>query len=431
MAKRSITLELDDETIGYLTMLGEPIEVLARPAYSAADSVRRPSHPLREQTDESLRIERDKADIAAVARRDTEDEQADEVVRIARQRADKVVQTTRDGADSEARVDDGLEAGAQRARTVVEQERSKADAVLEYERAEQRRVRSDFLAIEREATDTDLTGERTHADTIVEDQREANAQMVKATIRAQDLAIEADAAKQRAEASERELRAVAEFRELFIGIVGHDLRSPLGAIGLFAGAQLERGKLDARDAELAARIIRSSQRITRMITQLLDLTRARLGGGLPIEPRPTDLREVCRNVVEGFEAPIELEVEGDVTGTWDPDRLAQLFSNLVGNAIEYAAPGTVAIIRAHADAADVVVEVSNRGDPIPADVLPFIFEPFSRSKRRERSATGNLGLGLYIAKQIVLSHGGTLDARSADGTTSFVTRLPRSPGQRS
>jgi len=198
MAKRSITLELDDETIGYLTMLGEPIEVLARLADSAADSVRRPSHPLRDQTDESLRIERDKADIAAVARRDTEDEQADEVVRIARQRADKVVPTTRDDADSEGRADDRLEASAQRARTVVELERSKADAVLEHERTERRRVRADFLAIEREATDTDLTGERTHADTMVGDQREANAQMVRATIRAQDLAVEADAAKQRA-----------------------------------------------------------------------------------------------------------------------------------------------------------------------------------------------------------------------------------------
>jgi signal transduction histidine kinase len=224
---------------------------------------------------------------------------------------------------------------------------------------------------------------------------------------------------------------VAEFRELFIGIVGHDLRNPLGAIDIFATTLLRRGKLDAPDAELAARIVRSSQRIFRMITELLDLTHARLGDGLPIDARLTDLRELCRNVVDGFDAPIELEVEGDVTGTWDPDRLAQLFSNLVRNAIEHAAPGTGVIIRAHADAADVVVEISNRGDPIPAHVLPLIFEPFIRAKRRERSATGNLGLGLYIAKQIVLSHGGTLDARSADGTTSFVTRLPRSPGHRS
>jgi PAS domain S-box-containing protein len=222
-------------------------------------------------------------------------------------------------------------------------------------------------------------------------------------------------------------RELAEFRELFIGILGHDLRNPLGSIVITAATLLRRGKLDEQDVDLTARIIRNSQRITRMITQVLDLTRARLGGGLLIEPKPTDLREVCRTVVEEFEATIQLEIEGDVTGTWDQDRLAQVLSNLVGNAIEYAARGTAVIVKAHADGAEILVEISNQGDPIPADVLPFIFEPFSRAKRRENSVTGNLGLGLYIAKQIVLSHGGTLDVHSTEGTTSFVMRIPRFP----
>jgi signal transduction histidine kinase len=428
MAKRSITVELDDETIDYLTALGEPIEVLARLAYSAADSVRRPGHPQRDQTDASLRAERDKADIAVAEKREIEEEAADEVVRIARQRADKVVETARDDADSERRAPSTTtEVSAKRARTVVEHERSKADAVLEYERAARRGYRADFLAIEREATDTDLTGERTHADTMFGDQREANAQMVRATIRAQELAVEADTAKGRAQASERELRAVAEFRELFIGILGHDLRNPLGSIVVTAASLLRGGKLDQKDAEMAARIIRSSQRIARMITQLLDTTRARLGGGIPIEPKPTDLREVCRNIVEEFEATIQLQIEGEVTGIWDQDRLAQVLSNLVGNAIEHARPGTVVVVKAHAEAAEVVVEVSNQGDPIPADLLPLIFEPFVRANLRQHSTTGNLGLGLYIAKQIVLSHGGTLDVHSTEGTTAFVMRIPRSP----
>jgi signal transduction histidine kinase len=147
----------------------------------------------------------------------------------------------------------------------------------------------------------------------------------------------------------------------------------------------------------------------------------------PIEPKPTDLREVCRNVVEEFEATIQLDVEGDVTGTWDQDRLAEVLSNLLGNAIEYAAPGTVLIVKAHTDGAEVVVEISNQGDPIPADLLPFLFEPFRRARQREKSETGNLGLGLYIARQIMLSHGGTLDAHSAGGMTTFVMRLPRRP----
>lgn len=399
----SITVELDDETIRYLAMLGKPIEVLARLADAAADGVRRPGHQRRAQTDQSLRIERDKADVAMAKEHETVGGVADDVVRIARKRT--------------------------RADRVLEDERSDADATVEHERAERRRFPDEFLAGEREATNKDLTGERAHADTLIVDQREANEQMVSATIRAQELTVEADAAKERAEKSERELRAVAEFREMFIGMLGHDLRNPLGAIVMSAALLLRRARLDDQDSETAARIIRSSQRMGRMITQLLDLTRARLGGGLPIEPEPTDLREICRNVVEEFEATIQLEIEGDVTGIWDQDRLADVLSNLAGNAIEYATPGTVVIIKAHADGAEVIVEISNQGDPISPDVLPFIFEPFRRAKQHQKSATGNLGLGLYIAHQIALSHGGTLDAHSADGTTTFVMRLPRLRGE--
>ena len=213
-----------------------------------------------------------------------------------------------------------------RADGFLEVERSKADAVLADERVERRRDPGEFLAGEREATDRDLTGERTYANTLI-DQREANTQLVSATIRAQELTIEADAAKERAEKSERELRAVGEFREMFIGILGHDLRNPLNSIVLAAALLLRRGRLDDEGAGTAARIISSSHRITRMITQTLDLTRARLGGGLPIEVKPTDLREVCRNVVDEFDATIQLEVEGDVTGTWDADRLTEVLSN--------------------------------------------------------------------------------------------------------
>jgi sigma-B regulation protein RsbU (phosphoserine phosphatase) len=321
MAKQSIPIELDDETIRCLATLGKPIEVLTRLADSAADGVRR-RHPPR---------------------------------------------------------------------------------------------------------DKDLTGERVDADTMIVDLREANEQMVSATIRAQELAVEARAAMERSEKSESELRALAEFREMFIGILGHDLRNPMGSILMAAGVLLQRGKLDDKSASMVGLIIRSSQRVIRMITQLLDLTRARLGGGLPIEPELIDLRNVCQAVVEEFEATVQLEVEGDVTGTWDPDRLAEVLSNLAGNAIEYAAPGTVAVVKARPDGAEVVVEISNQGPPIPADVLPFIFEPFRGATQRQKSATGNLGLGLYIAKQIVLSHGGTLDAHSAGGATTFVMRLPRSP----
>jgi len=119
-----------------------------------------------------------------------------------------------------------------------------------------------------------------------------------------------------------------------------------------------------------------------------------------------------------------MEMEGDLTGTWDEDRLAEVLSNLVGNAIEYARPETAVLVKAYAEGAAVVAEIVNQGDPIPADVLPFIFQPFRRA-RREPSRTGNLGLGLYIAHEIALAHGGTLNADSTDGRTTFVIRLPR------
>jgi signal transduction histidine kinase len=394
VAKQTITVELDDETIACLITLGNPAEALARLADSMADAVCHANAQRRALTDESLRVERDKADT------DVADElwAASELAQIARRGADKLV---------------------------LEREQAKTAPVLAQERAARKADRSASMVVERAATDMGLSRERSDADLAHGDQREANEHMVNATMRAQELAAEADAARARAERSERELREVAEFREMFIGMLGHDLRNPLGSIVMAAGAMLQRGNLDTRDAETIARIIRASHRITRMITQLLDLTRARLGGGLPIEPTPVDLREICRNVIEELDAPIELEVEGDVTGAWDEGRVAEVLSNLMANAIDYATPGTQVIVKARADGPEVVVEITNQGDPIPADVLPFIFEPFRQGKPRAKLNTGNLGLGLYIAQQIVLAHRGTIAARSAGGTTTFELRLPR------
>jgi PAS domain S-box-containing protein len=258
---------------------------------------------------------------------------------------------------------------------------------------------------------------------VTSDLREANEHMVRATIRAQELTDEAEAALARSEQSERELRAVAEFREMFISIVGHDLRNPLGTIVMNA-EMIAHCRVDDQARIGASRIVASAQRMSRMIVQLLDFARARLGGGFPLEPKPTNLRDVCQSVVQEFGPNVHLDVEGDVAGTWDPDRLAEALSNIAGNAVEHARPGTEVVVRARPEGAEVVVEIINRGDPIPPDLLPFVFEPF-RGAKHERSRTGNLGLGLYIAKQIVLTSGGTLDARSANGSTIFAMRLPR------
>jgi signal transduction histidine kinase len=377
----------------------------------------------REKTDESLRTERRKADDRVSAKHRTVDDTADDVVRIARERADEVVQTARDAAP-DARGTADVQALAH---ATLAAERETADAELEHERANRRLVRVAVLDVERALTDRNLTDERGDADARAADLREANAQMVATTLRAHDLADEADAARQRAEMNERELREIAEFRELFIGILGHDLRTPLMSISMSTERLIGRGKLDAPDAAIVARINRSVQRMTRMIMQLLDLTRARLGGGMPIERGPADIGDICEHVVDEFDTGVQLEVEGDVTGYWDADRMTEVFANLVGNAVHYATPDTPVIVKASAANGDVVVEVVNQGPEIPAHVLPHIFEPFRQAGYQVKSAAGNLGLGLYIAHEIVRAHGGTIEARSTGGLTSFVVRLPRKP----
>ncbi len=274
----------------------------------------------------------------------------------------------------------------------------------------------------------------------IQDSREANQQMVQSTILAHERTDRAHLATRQAEDSERELQVVGGFRELFIGIVGHDLRNPLASIRL--SADLLRGRLDGDGEAVLDRIVSSSQRMTRMIAQLLDLTRARLGGGFPLETRRVDLRDVCRAVLREFRVngpdaadghsvggdangPVQLSVHGDLAGIWDADRLTEALSNIVGNAIEHRRPATPVTVDV-SDRGDVVtIEVENQGESIPDDVLPSIFEPFRRANQHQRSATGNLGLGLYIAHQIVLSHGGTMGVRSDNGTTTFWMRLPR------
>jgi signal transduction histidine kinase len=187
-------------------------------------------------------------------------------------------------------------------------------------------------------------------------------------------------------------------------------------------------------AHVATCVRNSAHRMAGVISQLLDYTRTQIDGGLPLELAPTNLEAVCREVLEelqlarGAEARFQCEYSGDLDGVWDAERLAQVVSNLAGNALEHGAEGAPIRLRARDEGAEVSLAVSNRGRPIPPDVLPFIFEPFRRARPAEVSAGGvrGLGLGLYISRQIVLAHGGTIDVRSneREGTT-FSIRLPR------
>jgi PAS domain S-box-containing protein len=232
--------------------------------------------------------------------------------------------------------------------------------------------------------------------------------------------------------AEEALRQAAEFRERFLGIVSHDLRNPLHAILLSAATLLKSDcMVEPRHLKAVRRITLSAERMARMIAELLDFTRGRLGGGIPIHRQPGNLRHLCRHVVEELEAShpegeLRLTAEGDFQGEWDPDRLSQALGNLGKNALEYSTPGTRVDFLLRDEGDSVSVAVHNEGPPIPADTLPHVFEPFRRAVGEEAQAPSGLGLGLFIVKEIVTAHGGTLEVRSTSGEgTTFTLRLPR------
>lgn len=219
-------------------------------------------------------------------------------------------------------------------------------------------------------------------------------------------------------------------KDQFIGMLSHDLRSPLSAITAGASLLTQTGDLEPQRVRVASRILTSAQRMTRMISDLLDLTRTRLGAGIPIIRKPTDLEPICQEValeMQAFhpDAQVHCRAEGDLRGEWDPDRLTQVVSNLVGNALQHGDGGRVEVV-GRGVAEEVVLTVHNEGPPIPSSVQRGIFEPLARFAPTEGGSTTSIGLGLFIARAIVVAHSGTITASSAEGRgTTFEVRLPR------
>lgn len=229
---------------------------------------------------------------------------------------------------------------------------------------------------------------------------------------------------------EQDLQRAAQFREEFIGVVGHDLRNPLSAILTGGHLLLDQGRLTKSQMLVAQRIISSARRMNRMVDELVDFARGRLGSGIPISRNATDLRHVCQAVVDELHLThpstrIALTATGNLKGQWDKGRLTQALSNLAWNAVQYSTSSSVIRIDAVGEVRSVRLTVTNEGSTIAADELASLFEPFRRGRRRRKNASG-LGLGLYIVDRIVRAHEGTIEVRSnrADGT-SFIIRLPR------
>ena len=221
-----------------------------------------------------------------------------------------------------------------------------------------------------------------------------------------------------------------EIRARFIGILGHDLRDPLSTVKISTDV-LSRGGATADEQQMIlARMARACERMQRMIGEVLDFARGHLGGGIPANPSLHDLAEICRHVVEEIstahpERHIALQSSGDLRGPFDRDRVAQALGNLVGNAVDHTkGPIEVAAYETE-DRQHVITTITSHGPAIPPDVQRRIFDPFARGD--EAQARRGLGLGLYIAQQIVLAHGATLDLTSDDNATTFTITWPRDP----
>ncbi len=222
-------------------------------------------------------------------------------------------------------------------------------------------------------------------------------------------------------------RRLAEEKEVFLGVLSHDLRSPLNTITMGAG-YLRREQLSEPAARATQRIASAAHRMERMIDGLTDYTKLRFGGGLTIDPHIVDIGGALDQLVAEVrtqhpQLEIRLEARGDMIGEWDPVRIGQLVTNLVNNAILYGNPALPIDITANgSERTAIVITVHNQGEPIPAALLPHLFDAFQRGRTR----VSGMGLGLFIVRHVARAHGGdvTVDSSRDHGTT-FTVRLPR------
>jgi signal transduction histidine kinase len=232
------------------------------------------------------------------------------------------------------------------------------------------------------------------------------------------------------EASLLDERQASELREQFIAVLGHDLRNPLAAIT--AGTELMLDTpLNPKATRMARTILASVARMSGLIADVMDFARGRLGGGLTLNRSASEqLEPTLRQVIAEARAShpnrsIDTDIALPIPIACDPARIAQMLSNLLGNALAYGAPGTPIEVRAATDGTGFELSVANAGDPIPPASLERLFQPFTRGAVRPNQQ--GLGLGLFIAAEVARAHGGTIGVTSTEQRTRFTFRMPLAP----
>jgi len=221
-------------------------------------------------------------------------------------------------------------------------------------------------------------------------------------------------------------------RDIFLAILGHDLRAPLQAVSMSTELLMRKTALEGDALTCALNIKQGARHMAAMVSDLLELVRSRLGRSLPIEPAPMDLADAARAAIAEAcagnpECDPTLKTEGDTRGVWDAGRIDQLLQNLIGNALQHGSDPREVLVTLRGDSGSVHLSVQNYGNPIPEEAIGTIFDPLVRSADEELGQPStSLGLGLFIVKEVVTAHGGAIEVSSseADGTLFSVT-LPR------
>ena len=219
------------------------------------------------------------------------------------------------------------------------------------------------------------------------------------------------------------------YRDRFLGMLGHDLRNPIDSIAACTTLLAKQG-VNETQRDTLERVTRSTRRLGRMVNDILDFARGRLGSPMPLALARTNLASLVKDVIDEVKAAhaevsIRFDTNGDLSGSWDPERLKQMASNLVLNAIQHGS-GKIVTVNASGEQDAVLLDVHNDGPPIRQELMVTIFDPLVQGDDPSRTRSG-LGLGLYIVKEIVATHHGTITVNSTpDAGTTFSIRLPRS-----